>query len=227
MKKIIALTIAFIVIFLLLFSQLIFHDTEDSYNIQEIVTEIENTVDSNYAFYFDGEIYQLPVNYDIFVENGWNDKNIEDIMRIKKGNSIIKFTKRGDEVFNTYLTKDNIKVPVIYDYGPMGEYEVFQIFFDKETLGNKTVVLPKGITFETTIEEVVNIFGVPVETNNITDEIVYRYKPENDTYISEYDYLEIYFKDGIVSKFNMNSRTPKFSAEDLENMPVLGLDEDS
>ncbi|MFV0504844.1 MAG: hypothetical protein ACK5LT_12905 [Lachnospirales bacterium] len=104
---------------------------------------------------------------------------------------------------------------------------MYQIFFDIKTLGDTSVMLPKGITFETTIEEVVEIYGVSTEITNTTSEVVYRYKPASNTYINEEDYIQMYFKDGIVSKFNIHSCTPKISDEDMKNMPTLGLEENN
>ncbi|MDS0525840.1 hypothetical protein NNC19_09140 [Clostridium sp. SHJSY1] len=180
-------------------------DTNNEQNVEDTseTKKEESSVpksDDLYSFeiVLNGQSYKLPADYSEFEKNGWSFKdNIGDKKLAPNQYTLTNVMKNGDKqiyasVVNT--GKDEL---------PLNKCKVGGINLDSFMLKDgATLVLPKGISFSSTKDDVIKAYGNPTRTS------------EQDT--STYMYYEVDSYQKV--EINIDKKSGKVSRIELQNL---------
>lgn len=144
---------------------------------------------------FDGDLYRLPAPVAVFVENGWVIESDYDEMILAQESIENVILIKGNQTMSTTVKNyDDDAQPVSYGF-------VTRIEFSR--LGPMLPIeLPGGITENSTIEDVLAIFGMPnASARNVSFEF-YNYR-----------------KDGAEIIFTINRETREIHSIEITNKP--------
>ena len=150
----------------------------------------------DYTFKLDGQIYQLPCKLQEFTDAGWTREGI-DWLSVSYGYSESSDQLEAAGFVSDYIlekAEQIIKVGVINDTEntlPLQSCKVYQISINDSDYEN--FILPGKINFDSTAEEIMEIFGKSTENND--DEICYSDEEQLDRILEQY--YSIYIDYGV------------------------------
>lgn len=147
------------------------HATEEE--IKEAVDKMGDDIIDG-GFYLDGKVYQLPITVADMVDAGWL---IEETLNMQYEKFPANTVTNNMNVDNA---NDNQKIAGITLINPYEEkVELEEVYIAKLVVGTLTankVVLPQGITWKSTLEDIKDAYGEPSKESK--DTLVY----EDDTW---------------------------------------------
>lgn len=151
----------------------------------------------DFTFELEGVIYQLPCKYDDLTKNGWTISSTGY-------NSDSKIA--GNSYDSFYMSKDGRKI-MVYSYNmsgnakPIKECKIGGI--ECEAYNEVDFVIAKGITVQSSVEEIKNAFGVPGYSNSGSDYESMTYYAKKD---SSYNSVKFHcYTDGTYSSIEMKN----------------------
>lgn len=149
--------------------------------ISQIQGELGDSITSC-KFYLDGKVYTAPLNVSEFISEGWKfdetaTENVSSLQPGARTNATFMKKENGDYSERLSISfYNNTEQEVALEEAPVDT-------FDLSKSGKMKVILPKGITWESTIEDAIAAYG-DTEENNTSDTrsyLVYSVKNEEDT----------------------------------------------
>ncbi|MBR4085317.1 MAG: hypothetical protein IKK33_13675 [Lachnospiraceae bacterium] len=177
MKKFLKIVGIFVLIFIVIIALNVFslmkkgnkstlHASEEE--IEEAVGQMGDGIMDG-GFYLDGKVYQLPVTVADMAESGWL---IEETLNMKYEKFPANTVTNSMNVHNSNDKQKIISVVLINPYEE--EQALDDVFIEHLSMGTFTankVVLPQGITWKSTLEEVKKAYGEPAKESG--DSLVY------------------------------------------------------
>lgn len=149
-----------------------------SEEVSEIQGDLGDSITSC-KFYLDGKIYQAPLNVSELLSEGWafDEEAVKNVSSLQAGvrtnaTYINKETESHTEKIGITLY-NNTEQEVALEEAPVGSLDLYESSKIK-------IILPKGLTWESTLEDVTAAYGEADESSSIDGRSFLTYSVEND-----------------------------------------------